>query len=103
MLNNLKLMLNIKDNNDDELLKLLLSKAENYIKAYTQRSQLDDSLKTIAVDVAVVFYNRLGTEGENSRNVGVAQTFDSGFIPKHVTDQLKQHRLAKVCGVVYEK
>lgn len=106
MLNNLKLLLNLKGDKgdkDDELLELLLNKAENYIKTYTQRSQLDNSLKTIAVDIAVILYNRLGTEGEVSRSVGVTQNFDSDFIPKHIRDQLKQFRLAKVGGVVYEK
>jgi len=102
-INNLKMLLNIKDDDNNELLELLLEKAESYIKMYTQRSKISDSFNNIILDIAVIFYNRLGSEGEISRSVGISQTFESEFIPKHIEKQLNRYRLVKIASVVYEK
>ena len=61
-------------------------------------SQLDFAVR----DLAVICYNRLGTEGEHSRNeAGESYNFEDA--PKSVYDILNRYRLARVGGKTYER
>lgn len=87
---------------DEELLSLLLEEAESHVLAYTNRTKLPDALKKPVIDLAVIALNRMGTEGENSRNDGGSSySFDNA--PQSIYSILNRYRLARVGGHAFEK
>ena len=96
MLNQLKLLLGDTEAENDELLSLLLSRAEQSILTYTRRNVLLPELKYIAVSLALAAYNRMGAEGQKSRTEGgVSRTFEVD-IPAEVKTQLNRYIKARV-------
>ncbi len=92
----------IPEETDIDILTQLVEDAEAYILAYTGRNTLPSQLLTTTGDLAVVAYNRLGTEGDAARSEGgESYTFDSA--PPHIYSILKMYRLARVSGKYYEK
>lgn len=55
---------------DEELLEILLQEAEEKVLAYTNRTRLIPQLKNPARELALIAYNRMGTEGESGRSDG---------------------------------
>lgn len=86
---------------DEELLSLLLNDAEEFVLAQTNRTRLIPQLQKTVRDLAVIAYNRRGTEGENSRSEG-GESYSFNDAPKQIYDTIKQFRLARVGGKVYE-
>lgn len=85
---------------DEELLSILLKMSEETILALTNRTTLPDSLKTTQTKLAVIAYNRLGTEGETSRTEGgISSAFAD--MPSDILKAIKSKRLGKVGGRVY--
>jgi len=71
-------LLGLNSSSQDDLLLLILSKAESYICHYCRLTELPSSLTGALLDLAVIYYNRLGTEGEESRNEGgISRDFGS--------------------------
>lgn len=92
----------IPEEADAELLEQIIGDAEAFVLAYTGRTTLPSQLLTCVGDLAVVAYNRLGTEGDAARSEGgESYTFDSA--PPHIYSILKMYRLARVSGKHYEK
>lgn len=54
----------------DALLGQLIDDAAEQALNYTNRTQVVDGMVKPIGDLAIVFYNRLGTEGEKSRSEG---------------------------------
>ena len=83
MLNELKLMLGIAsdDTSLDDLLKLIISGATARLKMLLGGLEPPDSLDYVIREVAIVRYNRMGSEGMASHTVeGESQNFtDSDF------------------------
>lgn len=86
---------------NEELLSLLLNDAEEFVLAQTNRSKLIPQLQKPVRDLAVIAYNRRGTEGESSRSEG-GESYSFSDAPKQIYDTIKQFRLARVGGKVYE-
>lgn len=86
---------------DEDLLSLLLADATEYVLGYTNRTVLPDGLKKPVRDLAVITYNRLGTEGETGRSEG-GESYSFDAAPKQIYDVLDQYRLAGVGGRRYE-
>ena len=88
---------------DDKLnlLSLLLSDAEEFVLSYTNRTVLPDGLKKPVRDLAVIAYNRLGTEGETGRSEG-GESYSFDAAPKQIYDVLDRYRLVGVGGRRYE-
>lgn len=86
---------------DEELLQLLLDDAKEFTLSYTNRTKLPDALKKTVRDLAVIAYNRIGTEGESSRN-GAGESYSFNDAPNQIYDILNRYRLARVGGKVYE-
>ena len=87
---------------DEILLGVLLEDAEEFVLAYTNRTQLPDILKRTVRELALYAYNRLGTEGESSRSEG-GESYRFDNAPKAVFDVLNRYRLARVGGYAFEK
>lgn len=86
---------------DEELLKLLLSEAEEFVLAYTNRTRIVTGLEKSVRDLAVIALNRMGTEGEAGRSEG-GESYSFDTAPKQIYDVLNRYRIARVGGVVHE-
>ena len=86
---------------DEELLKLLLSEAEEFVLAYTNRTRIVTGLEKSVRDLAVIALNRMGTEGEAGRSEG-GESYSFDTAPKQIYDVLNRYRIARVGSVVHE-
>lgn len=90
------------DESNFELLSLLLELAEEHILAETNRSVMIPQLKQAQLDLAVIAYNRMGTEGETSRSEGGIST-SFADMPDKIKSVLERYRLVRCGGHAYEK
>lgn len=91
----------ITGESDENLLSLLLSDATEFVLSYTGRTELPSALNRTARELAVIAYNRMGTEGESSRS-GAGESYSFDTAPKQIYDVLDQYRLIRVGGRAYE-
>ena len=69
MLNNLKLMLGITDNDRDATLKLIISTATARLKLLLGGIDPPESMEHIILEVSIIRFNRIGSEGMESHIV----------------------------------
>lgn len=78
-----------------ETLEALMLDAGEMICSYTRRASVPEALTGAQVRLAVILYNRMGTEGETSHSEGgVSRTMEG--MPSEIEKQLKPYRLAVV-------
>ncbi len=99
MLEKLKLLLDIKNNEQDKLLNLLLDISKDLVLNYTKRNEILKSFENIIVSLAVIYYNRMGAEGESSRREGGIDRNFITDIPSEIKLQLNPYRIVKVVGM----
>lgn len=76
MLSDVKLLLGIEDTSRDSLLELLISTAKARLKTLLGGLEPPDSLSYIVRDVAIIRFNKIGSEGVDSHTVeGESMTF----------------------------
>ncbi|MCR0567773.1 phage head-tail connector protein [[Clostridium] innocuum] len=86
----------------DEDAKLYAELAEQDILRETNRTAVPAMLLSTQIDIAVIRYNRQGTEGETSRSEGgISSSFES--MPEYIRNAVKNKRLAGVGGYAFEK
>lgn len=86
---------------DEELLSLFLEFSEQDLLRETKRTRLPDVFTGAVLELAVIKYNRIGTEGETSRSQGGISTSFSDM-PANIQKLVMDSRLARVGGKVYE-
>ena len=75
MLDKLKLMLGITDNAKDTLLNLILDIVIQEFLDYTNRDDIPDGANAVALQMAVIQYNRIGSQGLASQGYsGVSES-----------------------------
>lgn len=84
-----------------ELLEILLQEAEEKVLAYTNRTRLIPQLKNPARELALIAYNRMGTEGESGRSDG-GESYSFQDMPDSIYSVLRQYRLARAGGKIHE-
>lgn len=83
---------------DEVTVDVLLSTAQDAVLDYIGRDELPKRLESVVVRLAVIYYNRMGNEGETARTEGgISQTF-SADIPADIIRQLKNY--PKKVGVI---
>lgn len=88
MLNRLLILLGNPPECDMETVEACLGRAENAVLNYIQRDVLPKGAESAVIELAVIYYNRLGNEGESSRTEGgISQSFITD-IPKDIQRQL---------------
>lgn len=85
MLNDLKLLLGILDDSQDEKLKLIISTATARLRVLLGGLEPPESLEYIIREVSIIRFNKIGSEGMKNQTVeGESMTFDendfSGFM-----------------------
>lgn len=88
----LKLGIEKEDTSQDDLLNLYLEDAEIDILGLTRLDELNEKLKRVQIELAIVYYNRQGIEGQVGHNEGgISRTFEAG-IPENLMKIIKSQR-----------
>lgn len=95
----IKVRLEIKDTNKDDLLNMLLEDAEGEILDFCNRDKLPIKAEPLQRELAIIYYNRLGSEGEVSRSEGGVSVSYSTEIPENIKNRLIAFRRLKLVGV----
>lgn len=88
--------------NDVGLLEQLLEDAESAVKDYCNRDTVPDRAAGLCRDLAIVYYCRLGHEGELSRSEGAISVSYDTTIPETIKARLNAYRLLKAVGMANE-
>ncbi|MFR5746284.1 MAG: phage head-tail connector protein [Romboutsia timonensis] len=102
MLEKFKLRLGISDNSQDGLLEQILEDAENEILDYTNRDKLLPRMEGLQRELAIIYYNRQGNEGESSRSEGAISVSYSAEIPENIKNRLNAYRRLKAVSIANE-
>lgn len=89
MLDSVKLLLGIKDNESDELLELLIEFAESKLRAYLPQSisTIPYDLEYIVTELTISRFNRLGNEAMSSYSQeGESITYSDDDIKPYLKD-----------------
>lgn len=101
-LEKLKIRLEIKDTTQDELFNMVLEDAETEILDYCNRDVLLPRMLGLQRELAIVYYNRLGSEGESSRSEGGVSVSYSTDIPENLKRRLNSYRRLKAVRLANE-
>lgn len=96
-----KLMLRLPDI-DINLAFQLLEDAESEILDFCNRSILLRKMEPLQRELAIIYYNRMGSEGESSRSEGGVSVSYSTEIPESLKARLMSYRRLKAVGIANE-
>lgn len=101
LLDKLKLRLGIElsDASQDNLLNQMLEDAQNEILDYCNREVLLPKMESLQRKLAIIYYNRQGTEGEASHSEGGMSVSYSTEIPENIKAGLNRYTLAKAVRI----
>lgn len=95
-LEKLKLRLGIADTSQDSLLESILEDVEVEMLVHTNRSELLPAMQALQIKIAIIEYNKQGSEGMSSSSQGgVSQSWVDG-LPQNVKATLTSFRRLKV-------
>ncbi len=88
----LKLGESLGDVSKDNLLNLYLEDAKDTILELTHLSELPNNLLNTQIELAIVYYNKEGIEGQTSHSEGgVSRSFEEG-IPESIMKKIRSAR-----------
>ena len=83
------------------LISQLIDDAATWAEGYTRRTSVPDGMLIAIGDLAIIAYNRMGTEGEAGRSEG-GESYSFETAPARVYDELRMFRLVKAGGKTHE-
>lgn len=92
MLDKLKLLLNIHDDEQDELLVLLINLCKDEAFTYCNLEEYNEKLDFIVIQMVIERYNRIGSEGATKQSASGVSTDYDDFYSEKVVKQLNKHR-----------
>lgn len=100
-LDKLKIRLEIKkdDTSKDGLLNMLLEDAGTEILDYCNRDILLPKMEGLQRELAIIYYNHMGSEGEASRSEGGISVSYITDIPDNIKSRLNTFRRLKAVGM----
>lgn len=87
---------------DTDLLEQLLEDAEAEILDYCNRDVLLPRMLGLQRELAIIYYNRLGSEGESSRSEGGVSVSYSTDIPENIKRRLGKYVRLKAVRLANE-
>ncbi len=96
-----KLILRLPDI-DINLAFQILEDAEAEILDFCNRSVLSKKMEPLQRELAIIYYNRMGSEGESSRSEGGVSVSYSTEIPESLKARLISYRRLKAVGIANE-
>ena len=73
-LDNIKILLGLEDDSQDIILAILLTNAVSTINVYLGVNELPNELSFVAEQLAVIKFNKLGSEGIQTEKIDVLST-----------------------------
>lgn len=96
MLDKIKLLLNILDDEQDELIATLIALCKNEAYVYCNLPEYNEKLDGAVIEMVIERYNRIGSEGATQQSSsGVSMTYDS-FYSEKVRWMLNKNRKVKM-------
>lgn len=92
MLERIKLLLNIADNEQDELLSTLIILCQEEAYIYCNLEEYDSKLDFIVTQMVIERFNRIGSEGLESQNHSGVSSAYTNFYSDKVMKFLNKHR-----------
>ena len=86
---------------NEDLMEQLSEDAEDWVLAYTNRTATPDILLRTIGDLAIIAFNRLGTEGEAGRSEG-GESYSFDAAPPYIFKILDKYRLVRAGGHAHE-
>lgn len=97
MLEKIKMLLNLTDNDDsDELLAMLITLCKEEAYTYCNLDEYDEKLDFVVIQMVVERYNRMGSEGAVSQSTSGVSASYSDFYSAKVVKLLNKHRKVKM-------
>ncbi len=88
----IKLGISLEDVTQDDLLNLYLEDSKDTILELTHLKELPTSLNSSQIDLAIVYYNKQGIEGQTSHSEGgVSRSFEED-IPNGIMKKIRSSR-----------
>ncbi|MBE2926592.1 head-tail connector protein [Anoxybacillus flavithermus] len=91
-LENVKTLLGISDNSQDDLLNLYISRAEQFVKTYCNIEEIPTELNSVMEDIAVFRYRMNGIENVKSETKGSLSETYRDSLPDDILSQLSRYR-----------
>lgn len=76
---------------NDERVGALLLRAENTILDIIGRKSVPEQLLDVQAELALIYFNRIGTEGEKKRSEGEITSDYTDGVPSHILMRLKNY------------
>lgn len=95
MLDKLKLLMGLSDQ-DDELLMTLISLCKEEAYIYCNLPEYDEKLDYIVIQMVIERYNRIGSEGAESQSTDGISTSYTNFYSDKVVKMLNKNRKVKM-------
>lgn len=92
MLERIKLLLNIADDEQDELLSTLIILCQEEAYIYCNLEEYDSKLDFIVTQMVIERFNRIGSEGLESQNHSGVSSAYTNFYSDKVMKFLNKHR-----------
>lgn len=94
MLEKIKILLGIlsSDTSKDEILKIYIEDSTEEVKQYINSTEIPKVLEGLIRDIVIIKYNKRGSEGATSENVGGISRSYLDDIPKEIKRKLKRFR-----------
>ena len=96
----LRLDIDLSDTSKDVLLNQVLVDAQAEILDYCNRDTLLEKLNPLVRELAIIYYNRMGSEGESSRSEGNISVSYVNDMPENIKARLKAYRSLKLARMV---
>jgi hypothetical protein len=91
-LENVKTLLGISDNTQDNLLNLYLTRATSFVKNYCNIEEIPIELDEVIEDIAVYRYRMNGVENIKSESKGELSETYRDSLPQDILSQLNRYR-----------
>jgi len=85
----------------EALVSQIIDDAAAWAETYTNRTSVPNGMLIAVGDLAIIAYNRIGTEGESGRSEG-GESYSFETAPARVYDALRMYRLVKAGGKTHE-
>jgi hypothetical protein len=86
-----KLGMSLTDVSKDDLLNLYLEDAEKDILELSHLPEVSDALLSTQVDLAILYYNKQGIEGQTAHSEGgISRTFEG--VPDNILRKIRSRR-----------
>lgn len=94
-----RLGISLDDKEQDDCLTQMLDDAKEEILDFCNRSKLLPKMEGLQRELAIIYHNRSGSEGEASRSQGGVSVSYSTEIPESIKARLVSYRLLKAVNI----